>query len=211
MTAERALTAAELFDAIGSDYERVFGRPPMVRRAVEWLTRTLPPGARVLDIGSGTGRPVADELVRAGHEVVGLDVSARMVELATAQVPGARFVHADIRSWESPHASWNAVCAFFPFLQMSRAETESILARIARWLVPGGLLALTTVPLDAERVPVRFFDHLVEVTSFATADLLRLLEQAGLNVLESTSETFAPDPERQQPEEHLLVLASRPE
>ena len=169
MDDERPLTAAELFDAIGTDYEDVFGRPPLVDRAVQELVKRLPPASRVLDIGSGTGWPVAADLTAAGHQVTGLDVSPRMVEIAREKVPDATFVHVDVREWTSPEHSWDAVCAFFPFLQMPRADTAAVLADIARWLVPGGWLSLVTVPTDQEREVEDFFGHRVEITSFSPA------------------------------------------
>ena len=135
---EEATTAQELFDAIGAGYEEAFGRPPMVEAAVRELVAVLPPGARVLDVGSGTGRPVAEDLTRAGHRVTGLDVSREMVRIAREQVPAAEFRHVDVREWESEAESWDAVCAFFPFLQMTRAETESVLGKIAGWLKRAG-------------------------------------------------------------------------
>jgi SAM-dependent methyltransferase len=208
--AERSVvTAAELFDAIGSGYEVEFGRPPVVPRAVRELLSVLPPAARVLDIGSGTGRPVAEDLVAAGCRVTGLDVSAVMVEVATAQVPGAEFIHTDVRTWTSPPESWDAVCAYFPFLQMPRADTEAVLRDIARWLVPGGYLSLITVPMDAEAVPVEFLGHLVRITSFSAQDLEARITAAGLTVVSTHSEVFAPDEPGVQPEEHLFITARR--
>jgi SAM-dependent methyltransferase len=207
--AQRPVTAAELFDAIGAGYEDAFGRPPVVERALRQLLQQLPPAARVLDIGSGSGSPVAQELAAAGCRVTGLDVSATMVELATARVPGARFVHADVREWSSPPGSWDAVCAFFPFLQMPRADTEAVLTGIARWLVPGGHLALVTVPMDAEDVPVEFLGHRVRITSFTGPDLVRRVQAAGLAITGTHSEMFEPDKPGAHPEEHLLITARR--
>ncbi|WP_410659076.1 class I SAM-dependent methyltransferase [Amycolatopsis sp. lyj-112] len=78
---DRPATAEELFDAIGSAYEDAFGRPPVIGKAVRHLLDVLPSSSRVLDIGSGTGRPVAEDLATAGHRVTGLDVSSVMVEV----------------------------------------------------------------------------------------------------------------------------------
>jgi SAM-dependent methyltransferase len=207
--AQRPMTAAELFDAIGAGYEEAFGRPPVVDKAVRQLLGWLPSRARVLDIGSGTGRPVAQDLTEAGCRVTGLDMSAVMVELARVQVPAATFLQVDVREWTSPPESWDAVCAFFPFLQMSRAETESVLADIAGWLVPGGYLSMVTVPLDAEDVPVDFLGHPVHITSFAPDDLVSRVESAGLEVIGTHSEVFAPDKPGAEAEEHLLITARR--
>jgi ubiquinone/menaquinone biosynthesis C-methylase UbiE len=210
MDARRPLTAAELFDAIGAGYEDAFGRPPVVDRAVRELLAVLPPAARVLDIGSGTGRPVAHDLAAAGHRVTGLDVSAVMIDLAREQVPDAEFVHVDVRDWVSPDESWDAVCAFFPFLQMSRADTVAVLTKIARWLVPGGLLMLITVPLDVERLPFEFLGHRAELTSFAPTALADLVGGAGLEVVDTDLELFQPDKPGAGAEEHLLITARRP-
>jgi SAM-dependent methyltransferase len=58
----------------------------------------LRPGERVLDVGCGPGRH-AHALGRAGIEVVGVDISARFVELAaTGAPPGVRFERLDARA-----------------------------------------------------------------------------------------------------------------
>jgi predicted TPR repeat methyltransferase len=75
MDRRRPLTAAELFDAIGAGYQEAFGRPPVVECGLGELLSRLPPRSRMLDIGSGTGLPVAHDLAAAGHRVTGLDVS----------------------------------------------------------------------------------------------------------------------------------------
>ncbi|MEV0675709.1 class I SAM-dependent methyltransferase [Actinosynnema sp. NPDC050436] len=205
---DRPLTAAELFNAVGRGYEEAFGRPPIVETGIRLLLDRLPDSARVLDIGSGTGKPVAADLTAAGHRVLGVDVSGEMVSIAREQVPDADFVHADIREWDSADGSWDAVVAFFPFLQMTRADAVEVLGNTARWLKPDGLVALITVPVDVEGLEVPFLGHTVHVTSFAAPDLLRHVEQAGLDVLETHRAVFSPDREGQPDEEHLLVLAT---
>lgn len=58
----------------------------------------LAPGQRVLDVGCGPGRH-SHALARRGVEVVGVDISARFVELAREDAPpGATFVRADARA-----------------------------------------------------------------------------------------------------------------
>ena len=57
----------------------------------------LRPGQRVLDVGCWPGRH-AHALARAGLEVVGVDISQRFVDLATAAAPpGATFMRLDAR------------------------------------------------------------------------------------------------------------------
>jgi SAM-dependent methyltransferase len=57
----------------------------------------LEPGMRVLDVGCGPGRH-AHALGRRGIEVLGVDIAARFVELATEDAPaGVEFVRQDAR------------------------------------------------------------------------------------------------------------------
>ncbi|WP_318199883.1 class I SAM-dependent methyltransferase [Streptomyces sp. SCL15-4] len=83
-------------------------------------------------------------------DALGLGVSPVMVEPAARQVPGAGFRLAGIRGTALAEASVDAVCACFSLLQMSRAEQAAVIAQPARAVRPGGLVALATVPLDAE-------------------------------------------------------------
>ncbi|WP_311201095.1 class I SAM-dependent methyltransferase [Brachybacterium paraconglomeratum] len=47
-------------------------------------------GSRILDAGCGTGR-VGGRLARAGHEVVGVDLDADLIEVARAEQPRGRW------------------------------------------------------------------------------------------------------------------------
>ncbi|WP_326834289.1 class I SAM-dependent methyltransferase [Amycolatopsis rhabdoformis] len=203
-------TAEELFDALGAEYEEAFGARPLVDAAIRELVAELAPESKVLDLGSGTGRPLASELAAAGHHVTGLDVSAEMVRIAREQVPAAEFLHVDVREWESEAASWDAVCAFFSFVQLTRAETEGLLGKVAAWLKPGGQLVLITVPGDIEDLPIEFLGHAIRVTSFAPEDLENRVRAAGLEVTGTRSEVFEPGKPGAQVEEHLLITARKP-
>lgn len=207
---EEPTTAAELFDAIGAGYEEAFGHRPVVDAAVRELIEALPQSARVLDVGSGTGRPAAAALVAAGHRVTGIDVSAEMVRIARGQVPGAEFVQADVREWDSEPGTWDAVCAFFSFVQLPRAETERVLGRIAGWLAPGGRFALVTVPGDIEDLPIDFLGHAIRVTSFPADALVDRVRAAGLEVTGIREETFEPGESGAAPEAHVLISARKP-
>ncbi|MEW2046768.1 class I SAM-dependent methyltransferase [Streptomyces sp. NPDC005476] len=190
-------------------YEKAFAHSEAHRRSLEWLLGRLAPGSRVLDVGSGTGRPTAETLVRAGHHVLGVDVSPVMVELAARQVPEAEFRCTDVRGLPLEENSLDAVCVYFSLLQLDRAQQSELVGRLARALRPGGSLVFATVPLDVAGVDATFMGQPVRVTSFAPGDLVDVVTGAGLTVLARESVLFTPDHPEAGPEPHLFLHCGR--
>ncbi|WGD44596.1 class I SAM-dependent methyltransferase [Streptomyces cathayae] len=205
----RRSPAAAVFDALGSDYEKAFAASGAHRASLAWLLERLPPGSRVLDVGSGTGRPTAATLTAAGHRVLGVDVSPVMVEIASRQVPEAEFRCGDIRGLPLEDGSLDAVCVYFALLQMSRAEQADLVRRLALVLRPGGLFALATVPLDVEGFDGVFMGQGVRVTSFAAQAVTALVREAGLTVLSEESVLFTPAHPDATPEPQLFLHGRR--
>ena len=57
-----------------------------------------------------------------GRRVTGVDISARQIELARANVPDATFIHADMTALDLPPASLDAVVAFYSLTHVPRAD-----------------------------------------------------------------------------------------
>ncbi|NED91233.1 class I SAM-dependent methyltransferase [Streptomyces sp. SID11233] len=202
-------TAASLFDAIGAEYEQAFAGSAAHRASLALLLEHLAPHSRVLDVGSGTGRPTAQTLTDAGHEVLGVDVSPVMVDIASRQVPRSVFRCADIRELPLEDGSFDAACVYFSLLQMSRADQSAVLVRLGRALRAGGHLAVATVPLDLEDVRGEFMGRPARVTSFGPAEFTALVTGAGFTVLSESSSVFTPAHPAAVPEPHLFLLTRR--
>ena len=65
---------AAAFDRIGERYDDAFPHKSGQIIATQWVVDRLAPGARVLDVGCGTGLPTAGMLAESGIDVVGIDV-----------------------------------------------------------------------------------------------------------------------------------------
>ncbi|GDY56246.1 hypothetical protein SVIO_068690 [Streptomyces violaceusniger] len=139
---------AEAFDHIGDRYDDAFPHKEGQLDAGRWLAETLPPGSRVLDVGCGTGLPTARQLVDAGHEVVGIDISPGMLKLARDNVPEATFHHVDIVDLRvggryGPGGSrelgpFDGIAAYFSLLLLPRPEIPYALRTLHAALRPGG-------------------------------------------------------------------------
>lgn len=143
------------FDAHAEDWERAYQNverandvvlAERLRLAVE-LTADLEPGSRVLDAGCGTG-PLTAELVRRGHRVTAVDISAQMVERCRRHLESAglaadacRLVRGEISQLDLEPGGFDAVFAL-GFLQYQDDE-RAALADLARLLAPGGRLVVS--------------------------------------------------------------------
>jgi len=107
-------------------------------------------GGRVLEVACGSGR-VLVPLVRAGFDVVGLDVSPHMLALARQKLDSqpnlagqARLIEGDMRTFEVADRQFDlATLAVKSFAYLTEAEDQlRCLRRVAAHLRPGGLLAI---------------------------------------------------------------------
>ena len=101
------------------------------------LSRTGP--VRILDAGSGSGRD-ARAFREAGFAVSAFDASAAMVTAtrAHAEVSARRMRFEDF-DWEHP---FEGIWACASLLHVARDDLMPVIARLARHLVPGGVLYL---------------------------------------------------------------------
>ncbi|MEU5553664.1 methyltransferase domain-containing protein [Micromonospora sp. NPDC047793] len=105
------------------------------------------PGARILDLGCGTGRPAVRIARRTGAEVVGISISGRDVELAQAYAAGeddaenVTFQQANALDLPFEPGSFDAIVAIDSFAYF--ADRGELLARISPLLKPGGRIVLT--------------------------------------------------------------------
>jgi SAM-dependent methyltransferase len=105
-----------------------------------YLLDELAPESAVLELGCGAGLPATRALVDAGHRVTAVDLSAAQLDLARRHVPGAHLIRAEMAELELPPAAFDAICAFHSLTHVPRELHAKLIAKIGRWLRPGGVL-----------------------------------------------------------------------
>ncbi|MGA2872516.1 MAG: class I SAM-dependent methyltransferase [Candidatus Dormibacteria bacterium] len=123
------------------------------RRRAAQLTRTVS-GDRVLDVCSGTGAltRLLCQRVAPGGEVVGLDLTEAMIEVARIRAPGVQFVVGDACHLPFPDGHFDAATMAFGLRNICAKQLA--LAELRRVLRPDGrvvILEFSTVvsPLRA--------------------------------------------------------------
>lgn len=125
-------------DAERYDRARPGYPPPLFDDLAAWAG--LRPGARVLEIGCGTGQATRD-LAARGYHVTAVELGPELAVVARrnlAGFPGVEVVTADFDGWTPPYA-YDAVLAATAFHWLDPATRA---ARTAAALAPGGALAV---------------------------------------------------------------------
>lgn len=206
---EREDIQATAYDDIGHRYEEAFPHKDGQIHCVEQLLGRLEPGARVLDVGCGTGVPTARQLVDAGCRVTGIDISQGMLDIARANVPEARFLRANMVDLDPRRERYDAVVAFFSLLHLPRARIPRTLELIHRVLAPGGLFCLAMVEADVDDIPIPFLGNQVRVTGYFRDELRTVLAEAGFTIEDETIRSYAPASTQAQPEIQLFLTCRR--
>ena len=131
-------TRSRSFESVAAEYER--HRPEYPYEALHWAAAQLglEAGARVLDVGAGTGK-LTRGLVSLGFEVVAVEPGAPMLAQLRAAVPQAEAHEAPAESIPLPDADVEAGFAGQAFHWFDRLRA---LPELHRVIAPGGGLAL---------------------------------------------------------------------
>lgn len=206
---ERQQAQAAVFDQIGARYDDVFPHKDGQRQIVEELLKRLPAAARVLDVGCGTGLPTAAQLVAAGCQVTGLDISEVMIEHARANVPEATFLLRDASAIDAGLGQFDAAVAFFSLLMLPRAHVTRTLAQLREIIAPGGWLAVAMVEADLDDTALPFLTQQVRLTGWPREQLRQVILDAGYAVETEDARTYAPAAPEAPEETQLFLLARR--
>lgn len=149
---------------------------------IEKLDENLGTNSIVLDLGCGAGLPVDLWLVRHGHRVIGLDISAEMLKMARINVPDARYKLCDIGNLQEGAYSVDAVVCLFTMFHIDRSLHRQLLGCIRSFLETSGLLLITTGQNEWEGEE-EFLGVELAWSHFDKATNRDLIEQSGFSIL----------------------------
>lgn len=173
---------------------------PQHRELVEWtveqLTDVVAPPGPVADLGCGPGAHSL-ELARLGYDVVGVDSSPRMVEVARSRAERdatqAAFEVCDV-SGRLPFADASLGGALAILVVQHLSQPTAFVSEVRRCLRPGGHLLLTAPSRDSTspttqglywRLRAACYQRLPGVVTFHdTSSLAGLVAEGGLTVIE---------------------------
>jgi cyclopropane fatty-acyl-phospholipid synthase-like methyltransferase len=172
----------ESYDAIAHEWdEQRIRLSPSEARILTLLVRGLAPDSVVLDLGCGTGRPVATHLAASGFRVCGVDQSPAMLALAQSRLPTHEWIRAEIERFDFT-STFAAAIAWDSLFHIPREYHGDIFVRLRRALPAGGRFALTAGGSDHPAFVDAMLNHQFFYDSHPPSVTVALLERAGFRV-----------------------------
>jgi SAM-dependent methyltransferase len=170
----------EVYDAVAAEFDRARSGHLVERAYHERVLAALPPCSDILDLGCGSGDPVARFYVEAGHRVTGVDVSTALLALARERFPDCTWIQQDMRALNLKK-SFAAILAWDSFFHLPPDGQRAMFPLFALHAAPGAALLFTSGTEEGSSVGSMFGQDLYHA-SLSTAEYARLLREHGFAV-----------------------------
>lgn len=181
MNGQHAADIAAFYEKHVGNFDRERGRDLMERCHLCAALDGLSEGASILDLGCGTGQPIAAHLIERGFRVTGVDIAEAMVALCRDRFPEHDWVVGDMRQLDLGR-TFDAVIAWDSFFHLPRHDQRAAIPVLARHVATGGSLMFTSGPSDGEVVGNLYGDPLFHA-SLAPAEYRALLDASGFDIV----------------------------
>jgi SAM-dependent methyltransferase len=175
-----------LYDRNADEWDRRRGKT-MFEAA--WLDRFLglvPPGADILDIGCGSGEPIARYLAGKGFRVTGIDSSPKLIALCRERMPGQEWHVADMRRLALARR-FDGLLAWDSFFHLTAEQQRAMFPIFRAHAAEGAALMFTSGPAHGEAIG-SFAGEPLYHASLAPEEYRALLAQHGFDVVDHRAE-----------------------
>lgn len=125
-------------------------------------------GATILDVGCGTGKPIAAYLIDKGFDVYGLDISPKLIQYARNVIPEEKLFLEDICEFTTD-VRFDAIVCWFALFHIHAEHHLEVLKKFHVFLKHDGILLITfadtSCELDGTNVKV-IDEHTIESEMF---------------------------------------------
>jgi hypothetical protein len=109
----------------------------------------LPRTGSILDIGCGSGEPIARYLIEAGYDLTGADSSPAMIEMCKSRFPNQNWLIEDMRIL-SLARRFEGLLAWDSFFHLRKDDQRKMFPIFRAHAAPNAALMFTSGPRDGE-------------------------------------------------------------
>lgn len=112
------------------------------RPSIDAAITHLAQDATILDVGCGSGKPIAAYLFEKGFDVYGLDISPKLLKYAERVIPKEKLFQADVCDFKT-NLRFDAIVCWFALFHVHAEKHLEILKKFHSFLKAKGILLVT--------------------------------------------------------------------
>jgi len=152
------------------------------RPYLDQLCALSPSPGSALDLGCGSGEPIARQLVERGYSVTGVDMVEEMLALGRERLPQATWLRADMRALALP-TRFDLVIAWDSFFHLPPNDQRAMLETFRQHTAQGGALLFNSGTREGGGIGGDMFGDPLYHASLDTDEYRSILEQHGYRVI----------------------------
>lgn len=107
--------------------------------------------ATILDLGCGSGEPIASYFIDSGHRVTGVDSSRTLIELCATRFPDQDWIVGDMRQLDLG-TRFGGIIAWDSFFHLTPDDQRAMFPIFQAHAGPGAALMFTSGPASGEAI-----------------------------------------------------------
>lgn len=172
----------ESYDQIGDWFDKHRSKDlSFEKHILDKVVSYLPVNGKILDIGCGSGRPIAEYFLQKGFQVTGVDASHKMLDLARVYVPTAKLIFADMRNLKLDE-TFDALILWHSSFHLPIEDQRILFPLLKDHANPGAILVFTSGPDLGEAWGENGGVDLYHA-SLSQNEYKALLEENGFNII----------------------------
>ncbi|MCZ7479139.1 class I SAM-dependent methyltransferase [Rhizobium rhizogenes] len=173
-----------LYTEHGADFDRERGRSLAEKPWLDRFISLLPDGGSILDIGCGSGEPIAGYFITNGYDVTGIDASLPLIELCRSRFPENLWAVTDMRELALGRR-FDGLIAWHSFFHLKPVDQRLMFGIFRQHANDGAALMFTAGPGQGEAIGT-FHGKPLYHASLAREDYESLLAANGFRLLDHT-------------------------
>lgn len=150
-TMDKNSIAVSTYEKIAAKYARQYFEDLTDSAYIDEFLEKLPKKGVVLDAGCGPGQ-FSQYMARKGFEVVGIDFSNEMLEIAKQKVQNVHFRHMDMRKLDFDEATFDGILSAYSLIHITSDDIPVTLKNFHRVLKPVGFIEVIAQKGDPDMV-----------------------------------------------------------
>ena len=169
-----------LYEENAASWDALRGRDLKEREWIDAFT-AHPREATILDLGCGSGEPVARHLIESGYRVTGVDSSPSLIAMCRERFPDHQWLVGDMRHLNLERR-FAGILAWHSFFHLHFDDQRAMFPRFAALAAPGAALMFSAGPMHGEALGEWQGEPLYHA-SLAQEEYRSLLSGNGFDVL----------------------------